>query len=77
MPVPPFKRVFKGKEELNGIVDALMQHHKKAGGIIKHNTNAVKNRMAFTGKPSPATTSTRGVARSPGQEGQAARPAIG
>eukprot|EP00873_Tetraselmis_striata_P025448 jgi/Tetstr1/445712/TSEL_003511.t1 len=32
--------------ELNRIVGVLKQHQKKAGGIIKHNTNAAKNLAA-------------------------------
>eukprot|EP00873_Tetraselmis_striata_P026717 jgi/Tetstr1/446981/TSEL_034439.t1 len=49
---------------LHGLVGVHAQQQKRAGGIIKHNTNAVKN-LAAKRKPSPATTSTRAVAQSP------------
>eukprot|EP00873_Tetraselmis_striata_P008747 jgi/Tetstr1/429011/TSEL_001872.t1 len=52
------------RRALHGLVGVLAQQQKRAGGIIKHNTNAVKN-LAAIAKPSPATTSTRAVARSP------------
>eukprot|EP00873_Tetraselmis_striata_P039087 jgi/Tetstr1/459351/TSEL_004745.t1 len=45
--------MFKGEEEvwevtpqLHGFVGMLKQHLKRPGGIIKHNTNAVKNLAA-------------------------------
>eukprot|EP00873_Tetraselmis_striata_P024250 jgi/Tetstr1/444514/TSEL_032393.t1 len=50
--------------KLHGLVGVLAHQKKRSGGIIKHNTNAVKN-LAAIAKPSPATTSTRAVARSP------------
>eukprot|EP00873_Tetraselmis_striata_P006942 jgi/Tetstr1/427206/TSEL_017394.t1 len=53
--------------KLNGMVGVLRQHQKKPGGIIKHNTNAVKNlaaTQAFTGDN--YLTSTRAaIARIP------------
>eukprot|EP00873_Tetraselmis_striata_P004674 jgi/Tetstr1/424938/TSEL_015431.t1 len=50
--------------ELNATLARLKQHQNKASGIIKHNTNAVKSTWPPR-KPSPATTSTRAIARSP------------
>eukprot|EP00873_Tetraselmis_striata_P005184 jgi/Tetstr1/425448/TSEL_015895.t1 len=40
----------------------LKQQRKRAGGIMKHNTNAFKNLPATTRASRPATTSTRAVA---------------
>eukprot|EP00873_Tetraselmis_striata_P041043 jgi/Tetstr1/461307/TSEL_006434.t1 len=37
--------------ELHGFVGVLRHHHKKAGGIIKHDTNAVKNLAASQAFP--------------------------
>eukprot|EP00873_Tetraselmis_striata_P027152 jgi/Tetstr1/447416/TSEL_034850.t1 len=37
--------------ELNATLARLKQHQKKAGGIIKHNTNAVKNMAATQAFP--------------------------
>jgi len=34
--------------KLHGLVGVLAQQQKRAGGIIKHNTNAVKNLAAST-----------------------------
>eukprot|EP00873_Tetraselmis_striata_P044580 jgi/Tetstr1/464844/TSEL_009583.t1 len=46
--------MFKGEEEvceLHGLVGVLAQQQKRAGGIIKHNTNAVKNLAATQAVP--------------------------
>eukprot|EP00873_Tetraselmis_striata_P034737 jgi/Tetstr1/455001/TSEL_041859.t1 len=37
--------------KLHGLVGVLAQHQKRAGGIIKHNTNAVKNLAATQAVP--------------------------
>eukprot|EP00873_Tetraselmis_striata_P025605 jgi/Tetstr1/445869/TSEL_033508.t1 len=63
----PANAMFKGEEEvcevdaalgsrncvakLHGLVGALAQQQKRAGGIIKHNTNAVKNLAATQSRP--------------------------
>eukprot|EP00873_Tetraselmis_striata_P017589 jgi/Tetstr1/437853/TSEL_026493.t1 len=60
--------------ELNGIMGVLRQPHKKSGGIIKHNTNAVKNlaaTQAFLGD----NVDEGSIPGDPGQEVQAARQA--
>eukprot|EP00873_Tetraselmis_striata_P022451 jgi/Tetstr1/442715/TSEL_030805.t1 len=47
---PPSNVMFKGEEdvcELHGLVGVLAQQHKRAGGIIKHNINVVKNMAAM------------------------------
>eukprot|EP00873_Tetraselmis_striata_P012596 jgi/Tetstr1/432860/TSEL_022209.t1 len=43
--------MFKGEEALHGLVGVLAQQPKRAGGIIKHNTNAVKNMAATQAVP--------------------------
>eukprot|EP00873_Tetraselmis_striata_P033570 jgi/Tetstr1/453834/TSEL_003998.t1 len=52
-------------QKLHGLVGVLKQQQKRVCGIIKLNTNAVKNLAATQYEPSPTTTSTRAVARSP------------
>eukprot|EP00873_Tetraselmis_striata_P000178 jgi/Tetstr1/420442/TSEL_011555.t1 len=37
---------FRVSDELHGLVGVLKQQQKRAGGIIKHNTNAAKNLAA-------------------------------
>eukprot|EP00873_Tetraselmis_striata_P028873 jgi/Tetstr1/449137/TSEL_036347.t1 len=43
--------MLKGEEELHGLVSVLAQQQKRAGGIIKHNTNAVKHLAATQDVP--------------------------
>eukprot|EP00873_Tetraselmis_striata_P027392 jgi/Tetstr1/447656/TSEL_035014.t1 len=46
---PPSNVMFKGEEEVcevKGLVGVLAHQQKRAGGIIKHNTHAVKNLAA-------------------------------
>eukprot|EP00873_Tetraselmis_striata_P019081 jgi/Tetstr1/439345/TSEL_027783.t1 len=46
--------MFKGEEEvceLHGLVGVVAQQKKRAGGIIKHSTNAVKNMAATQAVP--------------------------
>eukprot|EP00873_Tetraselmis_striata_P037805 jgi/Tetstr1/458069/TSEL_044576.t1 len=62
--------------KLKSVVGVLRQHLKKAGGIIKHNTNAVKNMAAtqvFTGDNVDEVSSPEPPAKKPKQP---AKPAV-
>eukprot|EP00873_Tetraselmis_striata_P016890 jgi/Tetstr1/437154/TSEL_025914.t1 len=62
--------------KLHGLVGMLAQQQKRAGGIIKHNTNAVKNLAAMQAVPGDIID--EGSSPEPsGQEGRAARQAGG
>eukprot|EP00873_Tetraselmis_striata_P028590 jgi/Tetstr1/448854/TSEL_036080.t1 len=72
------KRVTRDKEAHGGVVDGTAsrgaQQQKRAGGIIKHNTNAVKN-LAATQAVSGDNVDEGSSPERPGQEGQVARQA--
>eukprot|EP00873_Tetraselmis_striata_P015764 jgi/Tetstr1/436028/TSEL_024907.t1 len=50
----PSNVMIKGEEEvcqLHGLVGVMAQHQKRAGGITKNNTNAVKNLARHASRP--------------------------
>eukprot|EP00873_Tetraselmis_striata_P020228 jgi/Tetstr1/440492/TSEL_028818.t1 len=45
--------------KLHGLVGVLAQQHKRAGGIIKHNTTVVKNLAATQAVPGDTASAVR------------------